>query len=98
MNGPHSTGQEYAGKHRRDDGRGLAGPLPWGGRAEPSGRPIRAGRTIPGAAPLPGPGAAPLPGPGAAPLPGPGGAPLPGLGAVPMRGLRAEPGSWSDAG
>jgi hypothetical protein len=82
MNGPHATGQEYTGKHRRDEGRGLAGPLRWGGRAEPSGRPITEGRTVPGAAPLPGPG----------------GASRPGLGAVPMRGLRAEPGPWSDAG
>ena len=62
MNGLRGTGQEYTGKHRRDDGRGLAGPSPWGGRAEPSGRPIADGRTVPGAGPLPGPGAAPMPG------------------------------------
>ncbi len=61
MNGPRGAGQEYTGKHRRDDGRGLPGRSPWGsGRAEPSGRLIADGRTVPGAAPLPGPGAAPL--------------------------------------
>ena len=63
MNGPRGTGQEYTGKHRRDDGRGLPGRSPWGGgRAEPYGRPIADGRTVPGAAPMPGPGAAPMPG------------------------------------
>jgi len=63
MNGPRGAGQEYTGKHRRDDGRGMPGWSPWGGgRAEPSGRPIADGRTALGAAPLPGPGAAPLPG------------------------------------
>ena len=63
MNGLRGAGQEYTGKHRRDDGRGLPGWSPWGGgRAEPSGRPIADGRTVPGAAPLPGPGGAPLPG------------------------------------
>ena len=63
MNGLRGAGQEYTGKHRRDDGRGLPGWSPWGGgRAEPSGRPIADGRTVLGAAPLPGPGAAPLPG------------------------------------
>jgi hypothetical protein len=63
MNGLRGAGQEYTGKHRRDDGRGLPGRSPWGGgRAEPSGRPIADGRTVPGAAPLPGPGPAPMPG------------------------------------
>jgi hypothetical protein len=62
MNGPRGAGQEYTGKHRRDDGRGLPGWSPWGGRAEPSGRPIADGRTALSAAPLPGPGAAPLAG------------------------------------
>ena len=65
MNGPHGTGQQYTGKHRRDD---ALGP-PWGGRAEPSGRPVTDGRPAPGAVPLPGPGTVPMP--GSRPEPGP---------------------------
>jgi hypothetical protein len=62
MNGPHGTGQQYTGKHWRDDTLRLAGSPPWGNRAEPSGRPVAGGRPAPGAAPLPGPGAIPMPG------------------------------------
>ena len=36
MNGPHRTGQEYAGKHRRDN----VLPSVWAGRAESYGRPV----------------------------------------------------------
>ena len=52
MNGRGNTGQEYTGKHRRDDGRGLSGPSPWVGRAQSYGRPSADGRTVPGAAPM----------------------------------------------
>jgi len=60
MNGPGNTGQEYTGKHRRDDGRGLSGPSSWVGRAQSYGRPSADGRTVPGATPMPVPRAAPM--------------------------------------
>ena len=61
MTGPHNTGQEYTGKHRRDGALGALPPA-WAGRAEPHGRPVADGRTALGATPMPGPGAASLPG------------------------------------
>ena len=54
MNGPRNAGREYTGKHRRDDGRGLAGVSPWARRAESYGRPAADARPLPGAAPIPG--------------------------------------------
>jgi hypothetical protein len=70
MNGPGSTGragpgQEYAGKHRRDGGLGLPGPVAWG-----SSRPKADGRPAAGIAPTPGPGSPAAPGfrPETAPL------------------------------
>jgi hypothetical protein len=54
MNGPRATGQEYTGKHRRDDGPGLTGAPPWGSRAESCGRPFADGRPVPGTGPIPG--------------------------------------------
>jgi hypothetical protein len=66
MNGPRNTGPVYTGKHRRDDGRGLPGQPPWGGRADSYGQPAADGRTVPGAVPIPGtrpePGFRPEPG------------------------------------
>jgi hypothetical protein len=49
MNGPGGTGQEYTGKHRRDGGLGVPGPVAWG-----AGRPNADGRPVPAAAPMPG--------------------------------------------
>ncbi len=54
MNGPRNTGREYTGKHRRDDGRGMAGASPWAARAESYGRPVADARPLPGVAPIPG--------------------------------------------
>jgi hypothetical protein len=68
MTGPRRSGPEYTGKHRRDGGPGMTGPLPWGSRADSYGRPVPPdGRQVPGAAPMPGPrlesGFRPEPGP-----------------------------------
>jgi hypothetical protein len=54
MKGPRDIGREYTGKHRRDDGRGLAGTSPWAGRAESYARPAADARPLPAAAPVPG--------------------------------------------
>ena len=49
MNGLHRTGQEYTGKHRRDNTL----PSPWASRAESYGRPgLPDGRPAPGAVPM----------------------------------------------
>jgi hypothetical protein len=54
MNASRPTGQEYTGKHRRDDGLGLANMSPWRSRAGSYGRPIAEGRPAPVTGPMPG--------------------------------------------
>jgi hypothetical protein len=56
--GPGGTGQEYTGKHRRDGGLGLPGPVAWSARTESYGRPNAGGRPLSGAASAPVPGVA----------------------------------------
>jgi len=56
MTGSRSVGQEYTGKHRRDGGPGMAGPLLGGSWADSHGGPVPPdGRPVPGTAPMPGP-------------------------------------------
>jgi hypothetical protein len=81
MNGPRNTGPAYTGKHRRD---GEPGPVPWGGRAVPSGRPIADGRAVPSGRPIADGRAVPA------------GAPMPGT--WPESGFRPEAGPRADAG
>ena len=72
MTGPRNVGSEYTGKHRRDDGRGLAGWSPWSARADSYGVPVPDGRPAPGAVPVPMAVPVPVarPGPGSRPEPG----------------------------